>query len=142
MPPKPESNDILWSAKPSIALIAPHLIVCLLFFWLVFPLLWLGWRYLELKNTSYDITAERICVRTGVLNKRKDWLELYRVKDIFVLQPLALRPFRKGCITLITSDRTHATFEIQAIENAEAISELLRNFVEQMRTAKGVREFD
>src|SRR5262245_50571713 len=38
-------------------------------------------KWIFLKTVVYEITSERIRVRKGLLSKRTDELELYRVKD-------------------------------------------------------------
>ena len=38
-------------------------------------------RYLETRFTRFEITSERIRITTGVLSRRMEELELYRVKD-------------------------------------------------------------
>jgi uncharacterized membrane protein YdbT with pleckstrin-like domain len=81
-------------------------------------------------------------MRHGVLNKKLDELELYRVRDYKLDQPFFLRLFSLGNIILQTSDRTHPTVVIQAIPDAENLREQLRTYVEACRTRKGVRELD
>jgi uncharacterized membrane protein YdbT with pleckstrin-like domain len=113
-----------------------------LFFWLVIPLFIILWKWLVVKNTKYELTTERLRMRHGVLNKKLDELELYRVRDYKLDQPFFLRIFSLGSITLQTSDRTHPTVVLEAIPKAEELREQLRTHVEACRTRKGVRELD
>ena len=117
--------------------------ICLgLFFWLVFPLLIILWKWLAIKNTKYELTTQRIRTRAGVFSRKTDELELYRVRDYKLEQPFFLRIFSLGNIILETSDRSHPTMVLKAIPNSEMRREQLRNLVENCRTNKQVREVD
>ena len=132
----------LWVATPSQASNLAYFIICGLFFWLVFPLFLMLWRWLQTKSTKYELSNERLVTRYGVLNKKTDELELYRVKDYQFEQPILLRFFSLGNIVLRTSDRSHSEVVIHAIENGEDLRETLRSHVEACRSKKGVREVD
>jgi hypothetical protein len=69
-------------------------------------------------------------------------LELFRVKDYAMDQPLALRMVGLGNLTLITSDATSPTVAIRAIANVEDVREKLRTAVQSERDRKRVREMD
>src|SRR3954462_10948115 len=43
------------------------------------------------KATQYEVTSERIRVRTGILTKRTEELELYRAMDTSLIEPLTMR---------------------------------------------------
>jgi uncharacterized membrane protein YdbT with pleckstrin-like domain len=113
-----------------------------LFFWLVFPLFIMLWKWLVVKNIKYELTNERLRTRHGVLNKKTDELELYRVRDYKLEQPFFLRLFSLGNIVLLTSDKTHSVVTIQAIPGGEELREKIRTFVEECRVKKRVREVD
>jgi uncharacterized membrane protein YdbT with pleckstrin-like domain len=100
------------------------------------------WKWLVVKNTKYELTTERLRMRHGVLNKKTDELELYRVRDYKLDQPFFLRIFSLGNIILQTSDKSHPHIVLEAIPNGEDLREQLRTYVEACRTRKGVRELD
>jgi membrane protein YdbS with pleckstrin-like domain len=112
------------------------------FFWLVFPLLIILWKWLEVKNTKYELTTQRLRTRYGILNKKTDELELYRVRDYKLDQPLFLRLFSLSSVILTTSDKSNPQVVIRAIPNGEDLREQIRTYVEECRTRKGVREVD
>jgi len=113
-----------------------------LLFWLVFPLFIILWQWLVLKNTQYELTDERLKTRHGVINRKMDDLELYRVRDHRFEQPLFLRIFGIGNITLQTSDKSHPVVVIRAIPRGEQLREQIRHAVEACRVKKRVREVD
>ena len=132
----------VWSGTPSQVVNLGNFILYGIFFWLVFPLFILLWKWLAIKNTKYELTNERLRTRTGILNKKMDDLELYRVKDYKLESPLLLRLFSLGNIVLETSDRSSPVVTIEAIPNGEDILEQIRRCVEIRRDQKRVREVD
>jgi uncharacterized membrane protein YdbT with pleckstrin-like domain len=132
----------VWSGSPSQVVNFGTYVFCGLFFWLAFPLLVMFWQWLAVKNTKYELTTQRLRMRSGILNKQTDELELYRVRDFEVREPLFLRLFSKANIVLCGSDRTHPEVVLRAVPNAEEIREQIRKYVEECRTRKKVREVD
>lgn len=132
----------LWSSTPSQLVNLPWYVLWVLLFWLVIPLLVLLWQWLVIRNTVYELTSERLKLRSGVLNKELDEVELYRVRDYKLEQPFFLRLFGLGNITMQTSDRSHPRLTLRAVRNGEQLYEQLRQAVEQSRAKKGVRELD
>ena len=51
------------------------------------------WKWLDTRCRVYELTTERLRRRIGILSRRTDDLELYRVKDTTLLEPLHLRLF-------------------------------------------------
>jgi uncharacterized membrane protein YdbT with pleckstrin-like domain len=137
----PEEKTV-WTSSPSQVLNLPIFILCGLLFFLVIPIFYALWKWLVVKFTQYELTSERLKIRSGVINRNLDELELYRVRDYKLDQPLSLRVFSLGNIILTTSDKTTPVITLRAIRNAEGVREELRTHVEACRTAKRVREID
>ena len=98
------------------------------------------WKYLVVKNHKYELTNERLKLESGVLSKTEDVLELYRVQDTQWEQPFLLRLFGLANIYLVTADPTTPVVAIEAIPNAKALHERIRNLVERRRDRKHVHE--
>ena len=135
-------EKLLWSGSPSQVINLPVYVLWGLFFWLVFPIFVILWQWLVLRNTKYELTTERLKTRRGVINKHVDDLELYRVRDYQLEQPLFLRLFGLGNITMQTSDKSHPVVVIRAIPEPEQLREQIRVAVEACRVKKRVREID
>ena len=151
-------EQIIWTGKSSQLLNLKYFTVAFLFViaavWLSFIytayLLFIGLaailyalsRFLVLYSASYTLTNQRIIRRSGVLNRTTFEIELYRVKDVHLYEPLYLRLFGLGTISLISSQRREQIFELVAIAHASEIREQLRHLVEQRRNEKGVGEYD
>lgn len=135
-------EEKLWSGTPSQVLNMGAFIIWGLLFFLVFPLLIILWNWLAIKNTKYELTSQRLITSLGVLNKRTDELELYRVKDSRVEQPFFLRLFSLSNIVLETSDKSHPIVLIKAVPNGKELREMIRTHVEERRDSKRVREVE
>ena len=109
---------------------------------LIVPVLMWGIRWFITKCTSYELTTQRLKIATGVLNRKLDELELFRVKDYAMDQPLFLRMVGLGNLTLVTSDASTPTVALRAIANVEEVREKLRTAVQAERDRKRVREMD
>ncbi|MDX1952419.1 MAG: PH domain-containing protein [Verrucomicrobiota bacterium] len=99
---------------------------------------------LSVKSTQYELTTERLRITTGILTKRTEEMELYRVRDATLVQPFLLRLFGKGNIEIIAVDASTSAVCIEGISQAAAVRESLRHAIEECRTRKGVRiaEYD
>lgn len=136
------TEPVVWTGSPSQILNVPVYLVCGLLFFLVVPVFIGLWKWLVLRNTQYELTSERLRIRQGVLNKMLDELELYRVRDYKLEQPLLLRIFSLGNITLRTSDTSHPYIVLRGITDGEHVREQLRKYVEECRVKKRVLPLD
>lgn len=132
----------IWRGRPSQIVNLGSFIILGLLFWLVIPIFIILWKWLVIKCTTYELTTERIILRYGVLNRTTEELELYRVRDYTLEQPLLLRLFSLGNVVMETSDRSHPRFVLEAIPNGEELRIKLRTHVEECRVKKKVREVD
>ncbi|MGZ5025000.1 MAG: PH domain-containing protein, partial [Chthoniobacterales bacterium] len=86
--------------------------------------------------------SERLKTTEGVFSKTTDSLELYRVKDIEVVQPFWHRMLGVENIQITTSDVSSPLITIDAIPISVGFGDKFRNQVEIIRTQKRVREID
>jgi uncharacterized membrane protein YdbT with pleckstrin-like domain len=143
MEPAPASSEALvWQGSPSQLLNFPVFLVCVLLFWLVIPVFVAIWKWLVVRNMRYELTSERLRVRRGVLNKELEEMELYRVRDYKLEQPLVLRLFSLGNVTVTSTDVSDPVVTLRAIRESEQVREQIRHYVEECRTKKRVRAID
>ena len=102
-------------------------------------ILFAGQRYLDVRSRTYSISEERVRSTRGILSKRTDGIELYRVDDARLFEPALLRLVGKGNIQLITSDRTSPTLMIEAVSHARELWDQTRKAVEECRDRKRTR---
>ncbi|MDZ4286787.1 MAG: PH domain-containing protein [Prosthecobacter sp.] len=99
-------------------------------------------RWWFTKTTTYELTTQRLKITSGILNRRLEELELYRVKDYSMDQPLFLRMLGLGTLSMVTSDASTPTVTIKAIPGVTEVREKLRTAVQAERDRKRVRELD
>jgi uncharacterized membrane protein YdbT with pleckstrin-like domain len=136
------SEALVWQGSPSQLLNFPVFLVCVLLFWLVIPVFVAIWKWLVVRNIRYELTSERLRVRRGVLNKELEEMELYRVRDYKLEQPLVLRLFSLGNVTVTSTDVSDPVVTLHAIRESEQVREQIRFYVEECRTRKRVRAID
>ena len=136
------AETAVWTGNPSQLKNFRVFLICGLLCWLVVPLFYALWKWLEVRCFTYELTNQRLKITQGVLNKKTDEIELYRVKDTALVEPFWLRLFGKGNIELLTSDRATPELTIEAIADANRVREQLRAQVEALRDTKRVREID
>jgi uncharacterized membrane protein YdbT with pleckstrin-like domain len=102
------------------------------------------WRWVENIATTYELTDQRLIIRTGIFNKKTDEIELYRVKDVTVAYSLINQWADIGAITISSSDPTTegGSITLRDIPRARAIREQLRTLVDSARQSRRVRELD
>ena len=109
---------------------------------LIVPVLWALIRWVATKCERYEITSERIKITTGLLSRRTNELELYRVRDYSVVEPFWLRLFGCGSIVLVTADRTTPQMVLRAVPHAATLKDQIRTHTEKMRQRRGVRDLE
>ena len=132
------SEETIWEGGPSQWVNFWWFVLCIL----VIPIPFAVWKWLVVANTKYTLTTQRFRVRTGVLSKEFDDLELYRVKDLTMRQAFIERMAGLGEITMITSDATTPMVRLHAIAEPMQVHDAVRNAVEKCRRDRGVRELD
>ena len=98
--------------------------------------------YLKTRFTVYEVTDERIKLKTGILSQEIDECELYRIRDYKIVKPFFQRIFGLGNIELITSDRSNLRINLNGIKDPENLYNIIRDNVEKVRRKTGTREVD
>jgi uncharacterized membrane protein YdbT with pleckstrin-like domain len=101
-------------------------------------------KWIENMSAKYEVTAERLIVRRGIVFKSIDEVELYRIKDVRMDFSLLNQWAGIGTICLTSSDETTRTGNLvmRHIEKAHERREALRRLVDAARRERGVREID
>lgn len=105
------------------------------------PTIWAAWKQSLVRHTSYELTTERLRVTHGIFSLEVDDVELYRIKDIHVRQPLVQRVFGLGSILIWSSDVTlpRCRIHAQPIGVVRELREQIRLLSEDLRDRKVVR---
>ncbi len=99
-----------------------------------------------LKNlaATYQFTPERLIIRSGILNKAVDEIEMYRIKDVRLNYSLLNQWAGIGTLSVSSSDETtrEGDLVIPHVPGAAARREHLRRLVDTARQNRRVREID
>ena len=106
------------------------------------PVIYALCRWLAVGAQHFELTSERLITSRGFLSRTTDSLELYRVKDMRIIEPLRLRLFGLENIELMTSDETSPVVVIDHIPSRLRLADKIRAQVEACRVAKGAREVE
>jgi uncharacterized membrane protein YdbT with pleckstrin-like domain len=115
--------------------------------WLV-ALAWVGAGavalsvYLQSRSTRYTLTAQRLRVTTGLLSTTTQELELRRVRDTVVVQPLFQRLLGLGHVMLISADASTPRVTLRSVADPGGLQSTIRSHVQQAYARGGVREID
>lgn len=133
-----EDQNIIWKQKPSQVENIGIYLACMF----IIPIPWAIYASLKTATTTYTLTPERLVYERGILSRKCDEIELYRVKDYQVVVPFIYRIFGVSNLVLHTSDKTSPIFKMSGVVDGEIVKEHIRKHVEFQRRAKGVRELD
>jgi uncharacterized membrane protein YdbT with pleckstrin-like domain len=131
-------EDVLFEGRPalvpSVQILA--LVILTLGIWLL-PRLW------HRGSKLYRVTTRRIVVETGVLSKRLEQIDLYRIADYTVDRPFGQRILGTGNLLLKTFDKSTPELHVREIKtDVVALYEKLRVATEAEKTRRGVRMVD
>jgi uncharacterized membrane protein YdbT with pleckstrin-like domain len=105
--------------------------------------LWLVVCWLRRLGRHYRITTRRVVVETGVLSKRLEQIDLYRIVDYTVERPFGQRLMGTGNLLLKTVDKTSPQLDVRNINtDVVALYERLRVATEADKVRRGVRMVD
>jgi membrane protein YdbS with pleckstrin-like domain len=141
--PKPEGDaageEVLFAGHPAVipSVGALVLVILTLGLWSI-PLL------LRSRGRHFRITTRRVVVEVGLLGKRLEQVDLYRVADYTVERPFGQRLLGTGNLILRTLDRTSPVVPIEGIKtDVVALYERVRAATEVEKTKRGgVRVMD
>ena len=96
--------------------------------------------WLKTATTSYHFAKGRLTWRTGVLSRSAESLELYRIADVTMRQPLFQRLFGVGRIVLSTADANHREVVLEGVPRPDQFRDWLTDAVQHTRRERGMRE--
>lgn len=99
-------------------------------------------KHIVLKYTKIQLTSQRLIITSGVFNKEREEIELYRVKDWTFREPFLQRLLGYGQVAIVSTDRTAPEVTYGWLKDAKGFAEKLRTAVEAARDRKRVRAFE
>jgi uncharacterized membrane protein YdbT with pleckstrin-like domain len=136
--PGTESEDLLFEGR--VALVPSFTTLLLV---LLTAGLWLIVRWFQTLGKHYRVTTRRIVVESGVLSKKLEQIDLYRIADYTVDRPFGQRLLGTGNLLLKTYDKTTPQLDILHVKtDVVALYERLRAATEADKARRGVRMVD
>jgi len=138
MDPRDIPEAGVWQGSPSQWTNFWWYVLCLL----IIPIPWAVWKMVSTAKQYYAVTSQRLTLETGVFKRQLEEIELYRIKDTRLTRTFVQRLLGLGTVTVISSDESSPTLVIPWIKGSTEVRQLLRENVELVRRARGVRELD
>jgi len=83
-------------------------------------------KAVKLKTIYYEITADRIEWSRGILDRRVDNVDMFRVVDLKMRRSLLDCIFGVGTIALITTDKTDPKFEFEKVRDCRYLYDVIK----------------
>jgi uncharacterized membrane protein YdbT with pleckstrin-like domain len=99
-------------------------------------------KLIKMWSIRYEVTPTRFLYHHGILIRKHDEIELQRIRDYRVLEPIFSKGLGLGTVELITRDETHPLLKIGPFVDARHVQEVIREGVERHKSAVGFREFE
>jgi hypothetical protein len=126
-------EETLFDGYPAIVPSLGALLVVI--FTLGLALLPFWWRS---RSHHYRVTSRRVVTELGVLGKRLEQLDLYRISDYTVERPILQRMLGTGNLILRTIDKTSPTVALNGIRtDVVALYERVRAATEAEKAKRG-----
>lgn len=136
--PSHEGEEVLFEGRPALVPSIGTVWIVLLSLGL-----WLIVCWIRSLSCHYRITTRRIVVENGVLSKRLEQIDLYRIADYTVERPFGQRLLGTGNLLLKTLDKTSPQLDVRYIKtDVVTLYERLRAATEADKARRGVRVVD
>ncbi len=108
----------------------------------VLALFWLTLIYRIIKarfGHFYRLTNRRLFVSTGLMRRRRDQVELLRVKDVYTRQTLVERWLEIGTVVVVSSESALPTFYLAGVDHPKQVMDLVWHHSRTEREGKTVQ---
>ena len=89
-------------------------------------------------GTSVRLTDQRVILRLGILSRKTEYVELYRVTDLQVEEPLFERMLGYGRLVITSSDRNESKLVLRGLKEPAKVADQLRAHVEEQKRRRRV----
>jgi hypothetical protein len=133
------AERVLFEGRPAAVAGIGEALIGILTLGLAFLVYWVRSR-----SAHYRVTTSRIVIERGLLSKRLEQIDLYRIEDYVVDLPFGQRLLGTGNLLIATSDRTaKGVVRLDRLRtDVRRLYEELRAATEADKTRRGVRRID
>ncbi len=93
----------------------------------------------SLNSVEYIITNERIRIKSGLIGKKEDEIDLVRINDLKVEQSIKDRVQGVGKIIMTTTDALSPVCVLESIKDVNDVKEVLRTAIREAKQSQGVK---
>lgn len=93
---------------------------------------------IRLNTTTYTISSQRIMMKTGLIGKNVEEIELLRVRDLSVAQSIMDRMLGIGSLTVFSDDASSPQLLFRKIRDAQTVKDILRKAVRDEKIANNI----
>jgi len=107
----------------------------------VLIVIWLAllWRILQARfGHYYRLTTRRLFVSTGLMRRRRDQMELLRVKDVYTRQSLIERWLSLGTVVVVSGEPELPTFYLAGVNDPKRVMDLVWHYARAERDRRSV----
>jgi membrane protein YdbS with pleckstrin-like domain len=113
-------------------------------FWLgcglqTFFCIWAASAAIRRAALRFTLTTQRLEIERGLIARRRESIDLFRIRDVVFEQGFIQRLRGLGTITLYSTDQVEPTLVIPSIANAQPTYELLRDAASRARQQRVVQ---
>jgi uncharacterized Zn finger protein (UPF0148 family) len=90
------------------------------------------------RSNTYVLTTERLRVDSGMLRKKAESLDLWRVKDVAVKKSMTQRTRKCGDVEITSADASTPKVTLTWIQNPDEVAEQVRQAARDARKRHGV----
>jgi membrane protein YdbS with pleckstrin-like domain len=103
--------------------------------------LWLGVRMIQAHYSHfYRLTNRRLFVSTGIVSRRRDMLELLRIKDVYTRQQSLLeRWLGLGTVVVVPGEKELPTFFVAGVADPKEVMDLIWHHTRAERDLRSVK---
>ncbi|MEM4247982.1 MAG: PH domain-containing protein [Candidatus Nanoarchaeia archaeon] len=110
------------------------------YFWIIVTLgLAIPYYWLKSISIKFIISSQRIKIERGILLKKTEIIELFRVDDFEIISPFGQRLLGYGILKIKSSDRNMPLLEIFGLPDPEKLYDNLRKCVMTEREKRGIK---
>jgi uncharacterized membrane protein YdbT with pleckstrin-like domain len=138
-PPTPAEEQLIFEVRPAARAFPARIIWGIVLLPVVVGLFLLLGVWYRTVATRYRLTTQRLFVRTGLIAKHEEEVELFRVKDVTLSQGMFQRLLGVGSVVVLSTDDTTPRLELGGIPDPEGRKEQIRAAFRTARQREGLR---
>lgn len=102
--------------------------------------LYLTWRVFYLtRSITYRLTSQRLFIQEGLVGRKQEEIELFRITDVSMEQTPMERILKIGTILVNSTDESLPLARLENIPTPARYKDILRDAYRQARTREGMR---